>query len=341
MIYSKLLPAPIGLALGFAMPCHGAWEQVWNDEFDGSALDANRWTYDIGNGYWSDGEWISGWGNNELEYYTSRTENVYVSDGLLHLSARNESYNGFSYTSGRVKSYGLFSKKYGRFEFRARLPQGQGFWPALWLLPDYPVFPRGQYGNWAASGEIDTMESRGSDPTRVDGTIFYGGEWPNQAYSTQSYLLPGGGQTTDFHTYALEWNTNSLRWYVDGQLFKAETWWWSSGGPFPAPFDQPFYIIMNLAVGGDYGGNPNPSTVFPGELQVDYVRVYVPVPDQPATITLQAAGGEIVLNWSAGTLQSAPDLSGPWNDVPGATSPRTNPASVSREFYRLRFPAEN
>ena len=289
--------------LGGGTPAaYGDWNLVWSDEFNGASLDTNHWTFDVGNGYLSDGQWIPGWGNNELEDYTSRTQNVYVADGVLHLTARKEARAGFSYTSGRVKTLGLFSKKYGRFEFRAKLPQGQGYWPALWLLPDYPVFPRGQYGNWAASGEIDVMENRGSDPTVVQGTIFYGGEWPGQGSSTQSYTLPSGGQATDFHTYLLEWSTNSLRWYVDGQLYETQTSWWSSGAAYPAPFDQPFYIIMNLAVGGDYGGNPNAGTVFPGEVQVDYVRVYDYTTNAPAfrITAIAREGNNVRVTWVTG-----------------------------------------
>jgi beta-glucanase (GH16 family) len=124
---------------------------------------------------------------------------------------------------------------------------------------------------------------------------------------------------------------------VDGQLYQTQTSWWSSGAAYPAPFDQPFYIIMNLAVGGYYGGNPNGSTVFPGEIQVDYVRVYDFVAASPAGISIQFSGGKVILNWPSGTLQSAAEFSGPWNDVSGATSPRTNPAPALQEFYRLRL----
>ena len=302
LVVGTLLVLCGGLVSG-TPAAYGYWNLVWSDEFDGAMLDTNRWTFDVDNGYWSDGQWISGWGNNELEYYTSRTQNVYVANGVLHLVARKESYGGSSYTSGRIKSHGLFSKKYGRFEFRAKLPQGQGFWPALWLLPEYPIFPRGQYGNWAASGEIDVMENRGSDPTTVQGTIFYGGEWPNQAESTQSDTLPNGGQSTDFHTYLLEWTTNSMRWYVDGQLYETQTSWWSSGAAYPAPFDQPFYIIMNLAVGGDYGGNPNVSTVFPGEVQVDYVHVYDYTTNAAAVriTSIAREGTDVRVTWMTGS----------------------------------------
>ncbi|MCU0787903.1 MAG: family 16 glycosylhydrolase [Verrucomicrobia bacterium] len=412
-------PLALGVAvLTFPVPAQADWQQVWSDEFEGASVDTNHWTFDGGNGYWSGDTWISGWGNNELEYYTSRTQNVYVANGVLHLVARKEPYNGFSYTSGRLKSLGRFSKKYGRFEFRAKLPQGQGYWPALWLLPDFPVFPGGQYGNWAASGEIDVMENRGSAPTTTGGAIHYGGPWPNNAHSGASYVFPGGEGVTNFHNYMLEWGTNSMKWYVDGILFWAQTSWWSSAAAYPAPFDQPFYMIMNLAVGGNYDGNPTVSTVFPGEMQVDYVRVYDDVDcstpptltagnngpiwsgmtlnltassvpgaiyswtgpngfnstnqnpslvnastddsglysvtaatggctsapamtevavNPPAGVSIESLGGSVILSWPAGTLQSATNLAGPWQDVSGAASPRTKPAAASQELYRLNL----
>ncbi len=173
---------------------YAGWQLAWSDEFDDMDVDPAKWTFDIGNG-------VGGWGNNELEYYTSRATNVYVADGLLHIVARNEvpQYNGFDYTSAKLKTLGRFSKKYGRFEFRARLPQGQGYWPALWMLPQDSV-----YGGWAASGEIDVMENRGSTPTTTGGTIHYGGSWPDNVYS--------GAPATFFP--AAEWppTSTSTRW---------------------------------------------------------------------------------------------------------------------------------
>jgi beta-glucanase (GH16 family) len=247
------------------------WQLAWSDEFEGDSVNANHWTFDIGNG-------SGGWGNHELQYYTSRPENAYASNGVLHIVARRESYSGFHYTSAKLKTAGSFSRKYGRFEFRIRLPQGQGYWPAAWMMPEHAV-----YGGWAASGEIDVMENRGNDPTTVLGTIHFGATHP---HNTQSFGPPftfsNGDSVTNFHVYALEWTTNAMRWYVDNQLFETQTEWWSSSNgtnsgirnPSPAPFNQPFYLILNLAVGGKFGGNPDATTIFPGEMQVDYVRVY-------------------------------------------------------------------
>lgn len=313
LLHSWMVGGLLTCGLGIA---HGQ-QLVWSDEFDGAAINTNYWTFDIGTG-----PPYPGWGNNELEYYTSRSQNAYVTNGLLHIIALQESYNGSSYTSAKLKTYGLFSHKYGRFEFRAKLPQGQGYWPALWLLPEDPV-----YGGWAASGEIDIMENKGSNPTNVLGTLHFGGMYPNQAQSYgPSYTFAPGDSVTNFHIYALEWSTNSISWFVDDQLYETQTSWWSSSNPtntsirnpYPAPFDQPFYIIMNLAVGGNFGGNPDGTTVFPGEMQVDYVRVYdlvPPPPTPPPSLRLRLA----------------------FNDLPGSTttSSDTNNGAVPLTLQML------
>ena len=271
----SLLPLLVVQALTLSLSsAYADWQLIWADEFDGPGIDNTHWTFDINNG-------TGGWGNNELEYYTSRLQNAYVSGGGLHIAAIKEYYGGQNYTSAKLKTKGLFSKQCGRFEFRAQLPQGQGFWPALWLMPQDSV-----YGGWAASGEIDVMENKGSDPSTVLGTIQFGGSWPNNQQSHgPAYTFAGADSVTNFHVYALEWATNSIKWSVDGQLYETQTWWWSSGGPYPAPFDQPFYLIMNLAVGGNFGGNPDGTTVFPSEMLLDYMRVYdeaaAPPPPHP------------------------------------------------------------
>jgi beta-glucanase (GH16 family) len=260
------------------------WQLVWSDQFDGNAVNTRHWTFDIGNGR-------GGWGNNELEYYTSRPQNVYVGDGMLHIVAREESYQGHYYTSAKLKTRGLFSQQYGRFEFCARLPEGKGYWPALWMMPERAV-----YGNWAASGEIDVMENKGVNPRKILGTIHFGGTIPHNAQSWgPGYNFPTGDGVTNFHVYAVEWTTNSISWSVDNHVYEIQTNWWSSSdpddpgdrNPYPAPFNQPFYIIMNLAVGGNFGGNPDPTTVFPGEMQVKYVRVYGEV-SAPSTALIRS-----------------------------------------------------
>ena len=260
------------------------WKLVWSDEFDSNTISTNNWQFDVGNGN-------GGWGNRELEYYTSLPENAFVSDGLLHIVARKESYNGFHFTSAKLKSSHRFSKKFGRFEFRAKLPSGQGYWPALWMMPEKSV-----YGGWPASGEIDVVENRGSNATTVLGTIHFGGLYPHHDQSWgPPFRFSDGDSVTNFHVYAVEWTTNSIGWSVDNRTYETQSSWWSSSNrtntairnAYPAPFDQPFYIIMNLAVGGKFGGNPDATTVFPGEMQVDYVRVYdwVGATNAPETIS--------------------------------------------------------
>jgi beta-glucanase (GH16 family) len=237
------------------------WQLAWDDEFNGTAIDTNHWTFETGN--------HGGWGNYELEFYTDRPENAYVSDGMLHIVARQESTNGCAYTSARMKSEGLFSQKYGRFEFRAKFPQGKGYWPALWLMPKDSA-----YGGWPECGEIDIVENKGDYPAVVQGTIHYAGPDGGHRQSTDFYTFAPGNGADKFHTYMLEWSTNSISWFVDNNLYESQTNWSTAGAPYPAPFDQPFYIIMNLAVGGLYDGPPDTNTAFPGEMLVDYVRVY-------------------------------------------------------------------
>ncbi len=268
------------------------WQLVWRDEFSGTAIDTTRWGFDLGNGFTSDSgrTFVSGWGNNELQCYTRDTSNVMVRDGLLHLRARKSTRDGCPYTSARVKTRNadgraLFAATYGRFEFRAKLPVGRGLWPALWMLPQDDA-----YGSWAASGEIDVMEARGQTPATVLGTLHYGARWPHNTFTGKDYVLPRGGSIADFHVYAVEWEPGRIRWLVDGVVTQEQRFWWSSSrqqdgqgvkptqeaelNPWPAPFDRPFYLVMNLAVGGNFLGNPDSTTVFPGEMAVDYVRVY-------------------------------------------------------------------
>lgn len=239
---------------------YGSMNIVWADEFNGAVINTNIWNYDLGAG---------GWGNNELEYYTSRTNNAFVTNGLLHIVACKESFSGSSYTSARMKSQGLFSCKYGRIEWRAQMPQDVGFWPALWMLGTN-ISTIG----WPGCGEIDVVENNGSNPFMAQGSIHSGTD------ATAIYNFFGGDSVTNFHTYTLDWTTNAMLFYIDGHLYQSQTNWGSStGNPYPYPFNQPFFLIMNLAVGGAYIGNPSTSTInagtaFPGELLVDYVRIY-------------------------------------------------------------------
>ncbi len=258
------------------------WHAIWSDEFEGAKVDRKKWAFDLGNRLPS-GQ--PGWGNDELQFYTSRPENVYVKGGMLHVRAVREAHEGAPYTSARLKTKGLFAQKFGRFEVRAKLPTGQGVWPAIWMLPE-----EDKHGGWAASGEIDIMEARGQEPGKVLGTLHYGSGWPANVHSGKDHVLPAAGTIADFHVYALEWDPGEFRWYVDGKLYQTQNFWWSSskreGGngvppakaselnPWPAPFDQPFHILLNVAVGGRFLGNPDADTEFPVEMMVDYVRAF-------------------------------------------------------------------
>lgn len=258
----KLAAALFG-AVALLAPAGAQGQLVWEDNFDGSSLDTTKWEAVIGNGCPN----LCGWGNNELEYY--RAENATVSGGMLTITAKEESFAGYQYTSARLTTKNLGDWVRGRFEMRAKLPIGRGLWPAFWLLPTDNT-----YGVWAASGEIDIMENIGQDPEHVFGTLHYGDNWPGNVYSGGGYTLPSGTFNDGFHQFALEWDEFEFRWYVDGIHYSTKTSWWSSGGPFPAPFDQRFHLLLNLAVGGNLPGSPNASTVFPQTYVIDYVRVY-------------------------------------------------------------------
>lgn len=287
-----LLAIPLGLTHHAAEPVATEWKMVWSDEFDGKEIDRAKWDFDIGNGFYdyNANQWIRGWGNDELQYYTRDADNAFQKDGMLHIRAIKESLHDCGYSSARLKSRKkdgseLFNKTYGKFEFRAKLPTGQGVWPALWMLPQ-----KEKFGTWPASGEIDILEARGQEPNKILGTLHFGAKWPANTHISKDTVMPNNGTIADFHTYAIEWEPGEIRWLLDGKTYATQSFWWSSSktegtkgvnptkeadlNAWPAPFDQPFYIVMNLAVGGKFLGNPDKSTAFPVEMVVDYVRVY-------------------------------------------------------------------
>jgi len=245
-------------------PSH-QYQLVWSDEFngaDGSAPDATKWAIQTGGG---------GWGNNELESYTARPQNVQVSGGNLVVSTLKEDYTGADgiaryYTSARMQTLGLFSQTYGRFEASIKVPKGQGMWPAFWML-----------GNdintsaWPACGEIDIMENIGKEPNMMHGSLHGPGYAPGNV--SAAYTLPSGALGDGFHLYAVEWDTQQVRFYVDSNLYATFTQAnLPSGSPWE--FNKPFFLLLNLAVGGDWPGPPDGTTQFPQQMLVDYVRVY-------------------------------------------------------------------
>lgn len=234
---------------------------VWQDEFDGPAgqlPDPGKWAFDTG----------TDWGNAQLEWDTDSPRNVSLDgQGHLAITARREAYQGRDYTSGRIKTQDLFARAYGRFEARIKLPVGQGLWPAFWLLgADID-----QVG-WPACGEIDVMEYRGQEPRVVHGSLHGPGHYGGGAV-TKRHVIAQGGFHLGFHDFAVEWDRGSIAWFVDGYEFQRVT-----PADLPAGsswvYDHPFFILLNVAVGGRFVGSPDSTTVFPQTMLVDHVRVY-------------------------------------------------------------------
>jgi beta-glucanase (GH16 family) len=242
------------------------WVLTWNDEFTGpnrSFPDPTKWVVESGG---------NGWGNGELEYYTPRLENVHLEQGSLVIEAAKEEFKGSDgvkrgYTSGRLKTQGKFSQAYGRFEARIRIPSGQGTWPAFWLLGD--DFSK---VGWPACGEIDIMENVDVEKSKIRGSI-HGPGYSARNSVTSGYTLPHGRFSDGFHVFAVEWEPQVIRFYVDDELYATRT-----PGDLPKGarwvYDHPFFLILNLAVGGNLPASPETSTDFPQRMLVDYVRVY-------------------------------------------------------------------
>ena len=243
------------------------WNLAWSDEFEGpngSAVDSSKWSFDIGG---------KGWGNNELETYTNRTVNAHVENGSLVIKALRETFTGpdqitRNFTSARLLTRNKFAQTNGRFEARIKIPFGQGIWPAFWMLGNNI-----NTAGWPTCGEIDVMENIGKEPSIVHGT-FHGPGYSGAKSVSAAFTLANGKKfSDDFHAFAVEWETNVMRFYVDGLLYKTRT-----PADLPAGtswvFDHPFFILLNVAVGGGFPGNPDATTVFPQTMQVDYVRVY-------------------------------------------------------------------
>ena len=240
-------------------PEESTYKLVWSDEFDYSGLpDENKWDYDIGDG---------GWGNNELQYYTSDSINARVENGTLIIEAHRYPQNTVEYTSARMVTRNKGDWQYGKIEVKAKLPYGQGMWPAIWMLPtDW------QYGGWPSSGEIDIMENVGFEPGKIHGSVHT--EAYNHKIGTQkSGSLMVSTASSEYHIYSIEWSEDKIDFFVDGTNYFSfsndkqndyKTW----------PFNKRFHLILNIAVGGSWPGNPDNSTQFPQRMQIDWVRVY-------------------------------------------------------------------
>jgi beta-glucanase (GH16 family) len=232
---------------------------VMSEEFNvNGAPDTSLWNYNLGTGN-------NGWGNNELQYYTDKPTNIVVEDGMLKITALKENYMGSAYTSARILTKGKFEQKYGRIEARIKLPLGKGLWPAFWMLG-----ANSDEVSWPQCGEIDIMEYLGSKPSSMFGTVHGPGYSGGMAIS-KNYSLPNDRFENDFHIFGIEWGENYINYYVDDVLYNQIT---PKDVPGEWVFNQPFYIILNMAVGGNFPGSPNSETVFPQTMTIDYIRVY-------------------------------------------------------------------
>ncbi|MFQ5447416.1 MAG: family 16 glycosylhydrolase [Saprospiraceae bacterium] len=247
---------------GYTTPeSYPGYDLEWSDEFNANELNTSDWTFDLGDGCPN-----CGWGNNELEWYTDKPENVFLSNGYLILEARRESLGGKEYTSSRIKTQGLKNFQYGRIDIRALMPVGQGIWPAIWMLGENITDV-----GWPACGEIDIMEYLGHEPGIVHGTGHWGSSVSSHAFQGNSIQPSGDDYATAFHVFSIEWKENEIKWLMDNQqYFILDSG--ITGDPFP--YNAPFFFILNVAVGGDWPGSPDANTSFPQQMVVDYIRVF-------------------------------------------------------------------
>lgn len=257
------------------------WNLVWSDEFDGNEINMDNWSYDVP----TNGRW-----NGEIQSYTEN--NAFIKDGSLILEAREEDITEedgqtYNYSSAKLITQGKQKWTYGKVEIKAKMPTGQGIWPAIWMMPEDEPF----YGTWPVSGEIDIMELLGHEPDIIHGTVHFGE--PHQQIQGTYTLADGQTFADDYYIYSIEWEPGEIRWYINGQLYHTANDWFTKDGDnadaytYPAPFDQDFFLIMNISVGGGWPGNPDETTVFPQQMAVDYVRVYekdeYPVHEKPVS----------------------------------------------------------
>jgi beta-glucanase (GH16 family) len=320
--------------------CHAGWQLAWSDEFnqpDGSSPNPANWGFDVGGG---------GWGNNQQEYDTSRTNNARIEGGQLVIEADQETYTGTdnvtrNYTSARMLTKGKWSWTYGRIEARIKIPRGQGIWPAFWMLG-----ANFDSVGWPNCGEIDIMENIGntSDQGTDHGTI-HGPQTGHPDYNDYAgvggtYTLPGGAALADnYHIYAVEWTPNQIKWFLDTNLFFTATpASLPSGGTWV--FTNSQFIILNVAVGGNWPGYPDGTTVFPQQMLVDYVRVYNHT--APLVLSIKPNNSYVLLSWPSNIvchlqMQNAA-LGNTWTDVSTSTNSLQVVPNGSAGFYRLKSP---
>jgi beta-glucanase (GH16 family) len=246
---------------GYTTPTtYPGYTLIWSDEFSGNALDLNTWNQEVGNG-------SGGWGNNELEYYKDSPKNTFVSNGNLIIEARKETQGTYSYTSGRMTTQNKKSFRFGRIDIRAKLPVGQGLWPALWMLGTNI-----SSAGWPACGEIDIMELLGSIPSFAYGTLHWSSISGVHVSKGAHYTLPSGDFSKEFHVFSIIWGENYIQWFVDDDKYLDISI--SDLGVAPYPFNASQFLIFNVAVGGNWPGSPDNNTKFPQRMFVDYVRVF-------------------------------------------------------------------
>jgi beta-glucanase (GH16 family) len=245
-----------------------AYTLVWSDEFSGTELDTSKWSYQIGDG--CEVNLCGGWGNNELQYYTSRPENISLANDRLIITAKKETplYQGRAYTSARIRSLNKGDFRYGRIDVSARMPKGQGIWPAIWMLPSDTVF-----GEWPKSGEIDIAELVGHEPNILHGTLHYGPLYPQNRSKGYQDTLSSGNFSDGFHVFSVQWQEDCIRFLLDDEPY-GKPISRTTLLPYGFPFTERFHLLLNVAVGGNWPGNPNASTLFPQKMYVDYVKVY-------------------------------------------------------------------
>jgi beta-glucanase (GH16 family) len=259
IVNSDLLYLPTDTT-GYTTPAsYPGYHLAWSDEFNGNTVNQANWTFDIGNN--------NGWGNQELEYYTQSPNNAFVSGGNLIIEARQESNNGFNYSSARLKTEGIQQFTYGRIDIRAKLPVAHGMWPALWMLgSNIGSVP------WPGCGETDIMELVGSNPNRVTGSMHWQNSDGSEGTYNNNYFLSSGDYSQQFHVFSLLWQHDTVQFFVDDSLYVNGSINNVTNGTYP--FNLPFFFIFNVAVGGDFPGPPDNTTVFPQRMFVDYVRVF-------------------------------------------------------------------